>query len=549
MTDPEPEDPIRATARLMARARSVLAYGGLDGVVHRPLLHATGTFPQFAARAEGCRLWDTTGNELVDWSNGWGPVLLGYRHPAVEAAIVAQLAAGPTVSLIHPVEVEVAELICELVPSAEAVAFGKNGSDAVAAAVRVARAATGRDVIVHHGFHGYHDWYLAEHPDVQGIPAVLGPLVASFPYGDLEALAAVLDRHRGSVAAVLMEPLNTFPPPAGYLEGVRELAHAHGALLVFDEVLTGFRTSRGGAQEAYGVLPDLTCLGKAMGNGMPLSALAGPRALMQRVPSVGYGITFRGETLSLAAARAVLTTIRDEPVNEHLASVGETMRAGLERLAADAGLPCRALGHPSRLTIGFEPTEHHGWPEVRERFLQACLRHGVLTTGVLLPSYAHDDVAVARSLEAMGAALEDVAEQLATASAPSRPRFGGSPDGPRTYRATGFLEVLDVDAATVPRTLRLVGWVLVDDRPPASVSIRLPGATPVEAQLRPDRDVERFAIDLPLPDRPEPGDAAASFDLVCCTPAGATWECRVEVADGRTKLDQPLPLDDGVLYL
>jgi radical SAM protein with 4Fe4S-binding SPASM domain len=536
---------VRETASLMGRARSVLAYGGLDGIIHRPLFHPTGTFPQFTASAQGCRLTDTAGRTYLDWSNGWGPVMLGYRYEPVERAIVDQLVAGPTTSLMHPVEIEVAERICDLVPSAEMVVFAKNGSDALAAAVRVARAATGREVILQHGFHGFHEWYLSQFEDVQGIPAFQRQLVHPFPYADLDALAALFDEHDGRVAAVVMEPLNTFEPPPGYLAGVRDLAHRHGAVLVFDEVLTGFRTSRGGAQLHYGVEPDLTCLGKAMGNGMPLSALAGRRELMQLVPSVGFGLTFRGETLSLAAARVVLDAIATQPVNDHLAAVGTRMRERFERTSREIGLPCQVLGHPSRLTLGFEPTETHGWETIRAMFLRECMREGLITNGVLLPSWAHDEEAVLQSLDAMEFALRTVRDQLEADGdgGDAGPRFGGSPYGPRAYLGTGFLDLLRIEGGRVD----VGGWVHLADRSPVRIEVLAPsGATTVVGPPE-GSTIGRFAATLPLRDLRS--DDGVAFTLRAHGHDGARWECQVLVAGEVPEDHRPFPLDDGVLYL
>lgn len=541
----------------MGRARSVLAYGGLDGVVQRPLFHETGTFPQFAASADGCRITDTTGQTFLDWANGWGPVLLGYRYPAVEAAIVEQLSAGPTLTLMHPIEVEVAELLRDMVPSAEMVVFGKNGSDVVGAALRVARAATGRDVVLQHGFHGFHEWHQVQNPEVKGIPTVLRSLVDAFDYDDLDGLERLL-RRRGRnrrVAAIIMEPTNTHVPPPGYLEGVRALADHHGAILIFDEIVTAFRFARGGAQELYGVLPDLTCLGKAMGNGMPISALVGRRELMQLAPSVGYGLTFRGETLSLAAAKAVLTTIEQQAVVEHLAAAGSTIRDRFEPLAAEVGLPCRLLGHPSRMTIGFESRGDTPWEHIRWLFLQECLRHGLITNGTLLASYAHDEEALDETMACMESALRAVEARVSgrSTAAPLHPT-GGSPFGPRAFDATGFIEHLALDGAD----LRMQGWLQLGGKPPASVAIEAP-----------DTSVEQLAL-VHRPDIRSFGSGPSTYGFVADVRAatfttevgheltivatgvdGSVFRCPVVLSSvaGRTSWDGPFPLADGVLHL
>ncbi len=341
---------------LMRQADEVLGYGGHHRTALRPIYEgAADAFPRFAVGAEGCELTDSAGRTFVDWVGGGGPVLLGYRHPAVEEAIRGQLEAGPTLTLMHPLEVEVATMLTEMVPCAEMVTFGKNGSDALAGAIRVARAATGREVIFQHGVHGFHEWFTCMVPGVIGIPKVLRALVQPFPYNDLDALGALFERHRGEVAAIVMEPIAFELPEPGYLEGLIELAHSHGALVVFDEMVTGLRMANGGAQELFGVTPDLACFGKALANGMPLSALLGRRDLMELLPRVAYGMTFRGETLSLAAARAVLGALRDQPVAPHVARVGAQVREGFERACAGTGIRARLEGHESRMTFSF----HH----------------------------------------------------------------------------------------------------------------------------------------------------------------------------------------------
>lgn len=552
MTQPPWDDATRSTADLLRRARTTLAYGGLDGVVQRPMFHEHGAYPHFAVAAEGCAITDSTGRTYLDWSNGWGPVMLGHRFPPVEAAITAQLAAGPTLSLMHPLEVEVAERIITMVPCAEMVAFGKNGSDALNAAVRVARAVTGREEILQHGFHGFHEWFVAKYPDVRGIPSGSRALVGEFPYDDLDALESALAERPGRVAAVVMEPVNTHEPSPGYLEGVRELAHRHGALFVLDEVLTAFRVHRGGAQALYGVEPDLACLGKSMGNGMPISAVVGHREHMLALPSTGYGMTFRGETLSLAATAAVLDTVAHEPVTEHLARVGTDVRDWFEPRAAEVGLDCSLLGPPSRMSFAFEPRFGLDWEDIRSMFLQACLRHGLLTNGTLLASYAHDDAAVAATKEALDAALLDVRAQVGDQAVMRRHRrVGGSPHGPRRWEATGAVEEIAVDGRTV--TLR--GWLLVGDERPASVHVvAADGSASDRRGWRPRRRARRadtaegFEVHV---DRAacSTGDGL-ELTLVATTEAGEEYRCRVLLSDpDAMSAGGPFPLGDGVLYL
>jgi glutamate-1-semialdehyde 2,1-aminomutase len=400
---------------LWKRATGVLA-SGLWSVSQGATRYPDGVFPLLAERGEGCWLYDTHGRRYVDWIMGWGPVLLGYRHPEVEAAIGRQLPAGPLLSLLHPIEIEVAETLREMVPCAERVAFGKNGSDVLAAAVRVARAATGREGVLVCGYHGFHDWFMASVPGCLGIPEPLRWLVRAFVYNDLEGLRRLVAEHGASVAAIVLEPVAAELPAPGFLAGVRRLCSEHGIVLVFDEVLTALRLARGGAQELYGVVPDLACLGKSMANGMPLSALVGRSELMEAVHHIGYGLTFRGETLSLAAARASLLVHRRERVAEHVAAVGEQLRAGFAGLCAAHGVAARLTGPGARLSFAFDA--HGPLPPLglRTLFVQECVRAGVLTNGNLLPSFAHDEAAVATTLQAFDGALATVRTAIQRAS-------------------------------------------------------------------------------------------------------------------------------------
>ena len=423
-----------ATEELWRRARGVLA-SGMWTVSQGVFRHPGGVFPLFADSGEGCRIVDSTGRSYVDWVMGWGPVLLGYRHAALERAIRDQLAAGPLLTLLHPIEIEVAEQLRELFPCAERVAFGKNGSDGLAAAVRVARAVTGREGVLVCGYHGFHDWYMAVHPQCCGIPEPLRWLVRAFPYNDLAAVRALLAAHGEQIAAVVLEPTSTELPAPGFLEGLRESCTRNGSVLVFDEVVTALRLARGGAQEAFGVVPDLACLGKSMANGMPLSALVGRSELMDAVHHIGYGLTFRGETLSLAAARACLRICATEPVAEHVALVGERVRAAFTAAAAAAGVQARLVGPSCRMTFAFDRQGPLLPLGLQTLFVQECTVHGVLTNGNLLPSYAHDDRALATTEAAFERALAVVARACAARSFDGLLHFAA----PHTFLRAGAL--------------------------------------------------------------------------------------------------------------
>ena len=539
---------------LMREADEVLGYGGHHRTALRPIYEgAADAFPRFAVAAAGCELTDSAGRTFVDWVGGGGPVLLGYRHTAVEEAIRAQLEAGPTLTLMHPLEVEVATLLREMVPCADMVTFGKNGSDALAAAIRVARAATGREVILQHGVHGFHEWFTCMHPGVMGVPKVLRALVQPFPYNDLEALAELFDRHPGEVAAIVMEPMAFELPAPGYLEGLVELAHSRGALVVFDEMVTGLRLANGGAQELFGVTPDLACFGKALANGMPLSALVGRRAYMELLPRVAYGMTFRGETLSLAAARAVLHTLREKPAAPHVAKVGAELRAGFERICAETGVRARLDGHPSRMTFAFHNDAGIEAEQAQALFLEHCAREGVLTNGNLMPTLAHGDEALARTLGAFERALSAVTEVVRE----GKRAIGGAMRGGFAADGIGFLDSVRAE----PGHLFACGWMLLDDGPPDVVeAIGRDGARAVAERERrpdladahpaiPDAGTGGFRLTLPARDFASDGDYA--FTLRGLRGDREVFACRaVRARAGHRAADHhPTRGADGVLRL
>jgi len=366
-----------------------------------------GAAPFFLERGEGALAWDVDGHCYVDFVMGLAALLLGYRDPDVDAAVRAQLERGITFSLSTELEAEVAEALVAMVPCAERVRFGKNGSDATAAAVRLARAATGRDHVAVCGYHGWQDWYIGSTSRDAGVPAATRALTHAFRFGEPGTLEAVLAARPGEVAAVVLEPLAAELPPAGFLEAVRDLARAHGALLVFDETITGLRVARGGAQELFGVTPDLATFGKGLANGLPLSAVVGRADLMRWMEEIFFSTTFGGETLSLAAARAVLAKLRREPVVEALAARGRRLQDGLRGLVARCGLEgaARVSGHPSWSFLQLGGAGSFDAWEVRTFFLQEMLARGILTLGSFNLSYAHGDEHVDGLLAALGEVL------------------------------------------------------------------------------------------------------------------------------------------------
>lgn len=361
-----------------------------------------GVSPYFITRALGSRAWDLDGNEYIDFVSSLAAVTLGYQDPDVTRAVRAQLEeSGVIFSLPHPLEAEVAEIICDMVPCAERVRFGKNGSDATAGAVRVARAHTGRDRVAVCGYHGWQDWYIGSTARHRGVPQATRDLTHAFAYNNLDSLRTVLESRRDEFAAVVLEPMNVVEPDAGFLEGVKELAHRHGALLIFDETITGFRYANGGAQAHFGVVPDLATFGKGLANGYPVSAVVGRADVMRQMEEIFFSFTFGGEALSLAAAKATLQKLQREPVVETIAARGSQIIAGAKAVIDRHGLGdlFSVSGHPSWSFLNMKDGRGATAFEIKTLWMQEIIERGILSVGTHNISYAHSEADCARLIE------------------------------------------------------------------------------------------------------------------------------------------------------
>jgi glutamate-1-semialdehyde 2,1-aminomutase len=359
-----------------------------------------GVSPYFITHAMGSRVWDLDGNEYIDFINSLASITLGYQDPDVTQAVREQLERGVIFSLPHTLEAEVAELICEMVPCAEMVRFGKNGSDATAGAVRLARAYTSRDRVAVCGYHGWQDWYIGSTARHRGVPEATRELTHSFGYNDLESLRALLQRHPGEFAAVVLEPMNTTEPAPGFLQGVQAVAREHGALLVFDETITGFRFAKGGAQEYFGVIPDLATFGKGLANGYPLSAVAGKREIMKLMEEIFFSFTFGGETLSLAAARATLLKLKSQNVIETMHQRGAKLLAGVRDRIVSHGLGdlLSASGHPTWSFLTIRDVNGVSQWHSKTLLMQELFERGILAFGTHNISFAHSEEDIERLL-------------------------------------------------------------------------------------------------------------------------------------------------------
>ncbi len=350
-----------------------------------------GISPLYATKAKGALIWDVDGNKYIDLVSSLASVTLGYGDPEVSRAVRKQLRQGVSLSLPAGLEAEVSELIVEMVPSAQMVRFGKNGSDATSAAIRVARAFTGRDHIVVCGYHGWQDWFIGSTTRNKGVPESVSALTHKFEYNNVNSLALLLENLKGQVAAVIMEPMNsTFPNP-GFLEEVLELTHKAGALLIFDEIITGFRFAKGGAQELFGVTPDLSTFGKGLANGFPLSAVVGRRDVMLEMEEIFFSGTFGGELLSLAAAKSVLQRQLREDVCGELFANGQYLSEKIQESILENGLEELLIisGHPSWRFLNWTGNEDYSASELRTFFMQEIFKKGVLVLSTHNVTLAH----------------------------------------------------------------------------------------------------------------------------------------------------------------
>lgn len=402
-----------ASEAYLARAEKVIPLGSQTFSKSRTQ-YPLGVSPYFITRAQGSHCWDLDGNEYVDFVSSLASVTLGYNDPDVTRAVRAQLDDGVIFSLPHPIETEVAELICEMVPCAELVRFGKNGSDATSGAIRVARAFTGRDRVAVCGYHGWQDWYIGSTARHRGVPQATRDLTHTFTYNDLESLRELLSAHPGEFAAVILEPMNVVEPQPGFLEGVKALAHGHGALLVFDETITGFRYAAGGAQALFGVTPDLATFGKGLANGYPVSAVAGRRGVMKLMEEIFFSFTFGGEALSLAAAKATLTKLKTEPVVQTLAERGQAILAGARRIldAGRLGDIFTLSGHPTWSFLNIRDARGASAFEIKTLWMQEMLQRGILSVGSHNVCYAHSQADVDVLLKAYAEVLPMIGRVL-----------------------------------------------------------------------------------------------------------------------------------------
>jgi len=351
--------------------------------------------PCFIVRGQGCRVWDLDGNEYIDFRCALGPIALGYRFPAVDEAVHRQLDSGIVFSYPHPLEVEVAERLVEVIPCAESVRFIKTGGEAMAATHRLARGYTGRDHLLTCGYHG---WVNTMAP--RGVPEAIRSTYTSLPWGDVTPYEEAFAERGDEIAAVSVAcSYADMEQGHQFLPALRALTEKHGALLIFDEIVTGFRLARGGAQEYFGVTPDLAVFAKGISNGVPLSCYLGKREVMETVRDVTISSTFGVDTLGLAAARAVLETHEKEDVIAAIWARGKQLHQGFNELCRKHGIDARFEGLPPCGQLTFPDGD------LFQRFNAEVLKRGVIVYSVCYPNFSHSEADIDQALKAVDESL------------------------------------------------------------------------------------------------------------------------------------------------
>ncbi|MDO8282158.1 MAG: aminotransferase class III-fold pyridoxal phosphate-dependent enzyme [Thermodesulfovibrionia bacterium] len=406
---------------MQARAKKIIP-GMTQLLSKRPDMFSSGVWPAYYSKAKGVEVWDLDGNRYIDMSiSGIGANILGYADPDVNAAVHEAVDAGSSSSLNCPEEVELAELLCEIHPWADKVRYARTGGEAMAVAVRIARAYTGKDKIAFCGYHGWHDWYLAanlgtenalgEHLmpglDPRGVPKGLEGTAFPFRYNHIEELEAIIAKHKKELAAVVMEPIRNAQPESGFLEAVKSLAKEAGAVFIFDEISAGFRMNSGGAHLVLGVTPDIAVFSKAMGNGFPIAAVIGKGGVMDAAQNSFISSTMWTERVGPAAALATITKHRRVDAGRHLMSIGQQIQSGWASLAKKNDLKISVGGIPPLSHFSFD---YDDAMSMKALFVQLMIEKGFLASTLFYSMYAHEETHVEKYLNAVDGAFSMIVE-------------------------------------------------------------------------------------------------------------------------------------------
>lgn len=374
-----------------------------------------GNAPSFVEKGKGSHLWDIDGNEYIDFICALGPITIGYNDERINEVIIKQMEKGIVFSQPSPVSIELAEKLIEIIPCAEMVRFVKNGSDATAAAVRLARAYTGRELIAVCGYHGMQDWYIGSTVNNKGIPKSVCELSKSFEYNNIESLKMLFEKYPNKIAGVILEPIRGNGPMKGYLQQVKDLTHKNGAVLIFDEVVSGFRYALGGASELYNVIPDIATVGKGMANGMSISAVVGKKELLDMISKgVFISTTFGGEVLSMAAAIQTIDILKKENAYEKFWHLGNLILKGLKDLIRkyNMGKVLTVSGLAPHCGLLFDGIGDLSYLDINSVYQQKMIEERILSVGINNINLSHTENEIRKFLYASEKAVLDIRKTI-----------------------------------------------------------------------------------------------------------------------------------------
>ncbi len=418
---------IKNSNKLYNKAKKIIPYGSQTyskGVK----AFSDGVSPKFLSRGKGCEVWDVDGNKFIDYVMANQPLILGYADKDVNEAVKKQLNLGSTFSVSNKLEIDVAELLVKHIPDAEGARFGKNGADATSIAVRLSRSITKRDHIAFCGYHGWHDWFIGTTDLNSGIPKFNNQLAHSFAYNNISSLEKIFSKYKNKIACVIMEPITVNGPvskPTGstkwmdynkkdnFLTDVKKLCRKNGTLLVFDEVVTGFRYDMGGAQKMFDVIPDLSCWAKAMSNGIPVSAITGKWEYIKYLEKTFFSFTYGGDCIGLAAAKATIKKMEKKNVIDHLYKVGGRLKRGMNELAKIYNLEdlIACAGYPCRSVMTIKKLKKYKKPLITKSFIQQeLMARGVLWSQYHSICYSHKVKHIDNSLNAFEYAFKKLSK-------------------------------------------------------------------------------------------------------------------------------------------
>ena len=396
------EQKIRKSEELFNEAKNYIP-GGVQ-ISRRPDLFIPGAHPLYIKDAQGCRFTDVDGQEFIDYLMAYGPIILGYSDPNINAAAIEAIEKGTVFTMSHPISLELAKEMIRIIPCAESVYFKKTGSGATSTAVKIARVYSGKDKVIRYGYSGWHDWcwecrWWSDHKS--GAPKVLADYVIDFQYNDLEGLENLLKENKSDTACVIMEPIKLELPEKDYLKGVRDLCGKYNTLLIFDEIKTGFRLSLGGAQEYFGVTPDMSTFSKGMANGFPISAIVGKKNVMAVAENMALSATFDVEIVGMAAALANINQIEQNNVCNHLWKIGQLLKDGLNAIAVETGVEAKTVGIAPMPYIEFTSQDKIENEIAKEMFYRETAKRGVFfaPNHLWYVSFSHKDKDIDETLE------------------------------------------------------------------------------------------------------------------------------------------------------